>query len=860
MDNFESYVADGHLHLVAPPGSGKTILGLEMIRRLDGNTLILAPTLVIRNQWQKRMLEFFVQDEEFNDFTTNLKRPKRITFSTYQSLYQLYGALEVDSGKEGLLKFIEKHNIKTLVLDEAHHLKNEWWNSLFHLKEIKGLMVVALTATPPYDSERNELDKYFRLCGPIDEEIAVPDLVKNTDLCPHQDFIYFSKPDEPQIRYIVAFRERVMQFVDAIVKDEEFIEILINHPIYKNTNNELERIYEDPAFFSSILIFLREAQIKIDTDKLKVLGFTEQEIDFPSLSYEWLQILIQKLVVDQRGLFTAYEGVLSRIGKELREIGVFESKKVDFIGSDHLYASLANSPSKLRSIGRIVSIEHNVMGESLRMVVLTDFIRKEFLGYTGLDSKELNKLGVISIFQYLRTTSSYKEQLGVLTGSIVILYKTAVALFVEQVNKELYYLTPMKEEEDFFVITPVGKGKNTIVSTITSLFESGSIRILIGTKALLGEGWDAPAINSLLLATYVGSFVSSNQMRGRAIRVRTGHPNKTSNIWHLACLDSTIGDGGKELERLKRRFEAFSGVSLTKTPFIANGLDRLSLPRAFSEEVDLKELNAKMEKIASQRSQLKSRWFAAIENGNVLQRELKVFYKSDLSYKKERQLLSLNMVKYLALEVLVGMGFFLPEFLLKNMEGILQKKYVSVFYLFVVGIMMGFAPKTFKALKLFILFGNTQKRTKKIGKAILSVLLETKVVQTDSSQLEVVLEEHGRGEFTICLKGASQHEGSIFIDLLEEVIAPVENPRYLLINRNWIQRKMGIRRYYVVPNLFGRRKEDAIVFHRSWQKHVGRSKLLYVRSVEGRKELLRARLGHIKYQFHEISRKAISWK
>lgn len=860
MDNFESYVADGHLHLVAPPGSGKTILGLEMISRLGGNTLILAPTLIIRNQWRKRMLEFFVQDEEFNDFTINLKRPKRITFSTYQSLYRLNKSLKVHGGKDGLLEFIKEHNIKTLVLDEAHHLKNEWWNSLFHLKEINGLMVVALTATPPYDSERSELDKYFRLCGPIDEEIAVPDLVKNTDLCPHQDFVYFSKPDEPQIRYIIAFRERVMQFVDAIVKDSGFIEILINHPVYKDTDNELAQVYEDPAFFSSILIFLREAQIEIDRDKLKVLGFTEQQIDFPALSYEWLQILIQKLLVDQRSLLTAYEWILRRIEKELKEIGVFESKKVDFIGGDHLYASLANSPSKLRSIGSIVSIEHDLLGESLRMVILTDFIRKEFLGYSGLDSKELNKLGVIPIFQYLRTTSSQKEQLGVLTGSIVILHKTAVALFVEQVNKELYHLTPLKEEEDFFVITPAGKGKNAIVSTITSLFESGVVKILIGTKALLGEGWDAPAINSLLLATYVGSFVSSNQMRGRAIRVRAGHPNKTSNIWHLACLDSTVEDGGKDFERLKRRFEAFSGVSLSETPSIANGLDRLSLPRTFNVEVDVEVLNAKMAKIATERELLKSRWFTAIENGNVLQRELRVFYQSNLPYKKQRQLLSLNMVKYLALEVMLGVGLFLPEFLVKNMQSILQKRYLSVFYLFVVGIMMGFAPKTFKAIKLFILFGNTQNRTKKIGKAILSVLEGTKMLQTDSSQLEVVLEEHGSGEFTICLKGASQHEGSIFIDLLEEVIAPVENPRYLLVNRNWIQRKMGIRRYYVVPNMFGRRKEDAIAFHRSWQKHVGRSKLLYTRSIEGRMELLRARLGHIKYQFHEISRKAITWK
>ena len=53
-----------------------------------------------------------------------------------------------------------------------------------------------------------------------------------------------------------------------------------------------------------------------------------------------------------------------------------------------------------------------------------------------------------------------------------------------------------------------------MVAVVTELFEEGRINALVGTKSLLGEGWDAPCINSLILATYVGSFMLSNQMRG----------------------------------------------------------------------------------------------------------------------------------------------------------------------------------------------------------------------------------------------------------------------------------------------------------------------------------------------------------
>ena len=33
LDRFQDYQADGHVHLVAAPGSGKTTIGIELIAR-----------------------------------------------------------------------------------------------------------------------------------------------------------------------------------------------------------------------------------------------------------------------------------------------------------------------------------------------------------------------------------------------------------------------------------------------------------------------------------------------------------------------------------------------------------------------------------------------------------------------------------------------------------------------------------------------------------------------------------------------------------------------------------------------------------------------------------------------------------
>lgn len=38
LDKSDAFMADGHLHLVAAPGSGKTTLGIEFIRRFGQPT------------------------------------------------------------------------------------------------------------------------------------------------------------------------------------------------------------------------------------------------------------------------------------------------------------------------------------------------------------------------------------------------------------------------------------------------------------------------------------------------------------------------------------------------------------------------------------------------------------------------------------------------------------------------------------------------------------------------------------------------------------------------------------------------------------------------------------------------------
>lgn len=863
LEGFPVHLEDNHLHVVAPPGSGKTVLGLEMVRRINKKTLILAPTLTIRNQWHERMLECFVNSENSISTSFDLKNPETLTFSTYQSLHSFYKN-ELDSSETKLLTFFENAGIKNLVLDEAHHLKNEWWKPLFSLKKLPDSTLISLTATPPYDSEAREIAKYFELCGPIDMEIGLPELVKEGNLCPHQDYIYFSKPQQEQIRYIIKYREQLVAFVSSLKANEEFRKFILKQPFYADTENSIEAVYEQPDLYSAILIYLNSIDFKIPLDKIELLGAKPKDITFPSLSYEWVEALLQPLLVDERALYIENESLLNTIEKDLKKIGAFDKKRVNLVGENNFYRSLSQSPSKLKSIVEIAKIEADTLGNSLRMVILSDYIRKEFLDFKYGDSlSEINKLGVIPIFQYLRNAirndlnfSLQKSKLAVLSGSLILIHNSLVDELTARISLEAFSQSILWDTE-FLIITPTASGKKEIVSAMTQLFEEGFIEVLIGTKSLLGEGWDAPAINTLVLASFVGSFVTSNQMRGRALRVNPLKPEKVANIWHLACIDPTSEIGGADVETLMRRFDAFCGISLEGKPFIENGIDRLGVTNQVSE-IDV--INDKMQSLSRNRKNVKERWEIALEKGSILIRELKLDFVKEKSSGKPKKLYFRDLVKYTFVELTALMLITLPELFINNFFTLISKGVLAFFYAVVSGIAILFIPKTFKALKLYLKYGRRDKELGKIANALKLAMIEKQIIKTSANDIEVVIEEFSQIEITCFLQGATVKESLLFIDYLEEIISPVENPRYIITQAAWFRNLLGLSNYYTVPKIFAERRKDADVFFNNWKKFNKSANLTFTRNPEGKKLLLKARFHYFQEDNNVSSKKALIWK
>lgn len=85
LEQMEQSLQDRKFHIVAPPGSGKTIIGLELIRRLGARAVVFAPTTTIQSQWYQKVGMFLPEGGSIEQYASmDPSRPAPIQIFTYQ--------------------------------------------------------------------------------------------------------------------------------------------------------------------------------------------------------------------------------------------------------------------------------------------------------------------------------------------------------------------------------------------------------------------------------------------------------------------------------------------------------------------------------------------------------------------------------------------------------------------------------------------------------------------------------------------------------------------------------------------------------------------------------------------------------
>ncbi|MCQ4023275.1 MULTISPECIES: DEAD/DEAH box helicase family protein [unclassified Ruminococcus] len=845
LNNAQSHINDGKIHIVAAPGSGKTILGLELIRRINRPALILSPSVTIKQQWGERFCSGFLNGQSGDGYISyDLKNPSLLTSVTYQALHSAFTKTsipnehsdddddcEYDAPEDfkdfDLIAQIKAHGIGTICLDEAHHLRSEWQKSLEgFIEAVSGsVYVISLTATPPYDSTPNEWKRYISLCGEIDEEIFVPQLVAQKTLCPHQDYIYFNYPTDEETAVLRQYNQKAEQTVKEVLSGEIFKQILFS-PVLSSYRENEECILDNTQGFIAILCLAKHVGVKIPNDLITLVSPSDR---LPEYSITFAQTAFQ-FVIDSPSIFG--EQVSKALLTKLSQSGLIEKKAVALTGNGKINKMMISSLGKLKSIEAIASAELKSLGCNLRMLILTDYIKRDMLGIVGTQSN-ITSMGTVPIFEALRRTLGSSASIAVLSGGLVILPNniiTAVSQLAAKAGVEFSSkpIADTSHSEAAFS----GSNKNK-VAVITEAFSQGLINILIGTKSLLGEGWDSPCINSLILASFVGSFMLSNQMRGRAIRMDKTNPGKASNIWHLVTVEpdtqNSGGIAGNDFATMERRFEGFLAPSYNKNT-IESGVQRLDIIKPPYTKEGFDRINAQMLELSQNRAAMAARWQNSIGVG----KKTEVIDVSEIPAEvqpqgysfKNRLALVMLIISLVVLVVSVVCALTLNTLSI-TAGAVLAAAFALAGLIF-----------AFVTLSKTSGFVSPKKTVQTFATALLRSLKSAGEINSQDAYVEVTSDKAGT-TVSAALKNASAHEKEVFKKAIKELLSPIENPRYVLVKKKNVRRIYS--QSYACPAILGTKKENAQLLAANLRSSMGDSEVIYTRSREGRAELLACR-------------------
>ena len=232
--------------LVAPPGSGKTIIGIELIAKLSQSTLILVHKKQIFDQWVDRIESFLdIPKKEIGKFCSGKKKiGDKVTVAMVQTLNRM----------DNLQDYSDSFGM--IIVDECHHMPAKMFRNT--ITKFNPYYLYGLTATP--ERKNNDVKLIFIYLGEILYEIE-------KDFCDKKSLSNKNNAEGKSQRTKLIIKETSLK-IPFKMKTNDF-QILFKIMIFDSNRNE--QIIND---------------IKNEADKgLKCLVLTERKEHVEVLSY-----------------------------------------------------------------------------------------------------------------------------------------------------------------------------------------------------------------------------------------------------------------------------------------------------------------------------------------------------------------------------------------------------------------------------------------------------------------------------------------------------------------------------------------------------------------------------------------------
>ena len=930
------------VHLVAPPGAGKTLLGLLLAARRGRRAVVFAPTTAIRGQWVEAARALAHDDAAVSD---DPDRPADLTALTYQAMSvvdssepfaglararwvdelvsddctpdraeQWLDALRTsnaaaygrgirsrsralrrtlarqDAGAltaalhpraRDLLERLIGEGVETIVLDECHHLLDHW--ALVVAALVARLraagrepLVIGLTATLPSPEDANEYDNYVSLLGEVDLEVPVPAMVREGDLAPYRDLVHVVEPTEQERAFLSAHADALAEAVRttfAVGSGRAFLRETLQPSL-----SAAEAAVEPPAAGPRTLAATpapspdprgadrsrlapppapRDPGAAIDAALTAAFAadFAGAEAAAAMFSViapddaltarlpavarrapttdEALRLLgryaLDRVLPDpsRAGDWQRLRRLLADFGYALTDRGVRRTR-------DPIDTVLASSLSKDRGACDILAREFAELGERLRALVVTDFVT-----HGNVHGGLLGSAGAVRTFSIVATDAETSALRAILvTSSTVRIAVRHQSTVLPALARELgAELTAEPCADDAAAVEVHGSAGAGVVGAVSRLLAAGALDVVVGTRGLFGEGWDCPAVNTLVDLTAVATPSATQQLRGRTLRLDPDWPEKVAHNWTVSALlppDSPL-DAQPDAARLRRKHARLWGLDADHPDRIVRGVEAAlghDRRRALDEVLD-KAPGASLQRVdgltsAPPRDHTRSAWRIGTPYDD----------REQLSAVVERPartpVFSTSVVAARALGGWLGVSAGLPAALLA----------LSFFLPAASGVALGGAIALAGAVvsaPLFVAWRRTSRQAgdatatlQNIAGVVWTSLSESGRVQPHLAGLTLVVEGRDADSIRaeIRVPHASLADQRAFGVALEEVCGPIRTPRFVLeIDRGggpwWVRQalkragRFQPRQFVAVPAEIGRRRADALRFHGAWQVHVG---------------------------------------
>jgi hypothetical protein len=785
---------DRATYLVVPPGGGKTLIGLEAARRLGRPTVVLCPNTAIQAQWMAQWQAAF--GPAAVPATASRELPTPLTVLTYQALCTLGAA---GNGEE------EAGRVR--VLGPRTRLDGDGGLSLLHPNG--RALIARLRAGGPWTLVLDECHHLLELWGRLLQAVI-------------------GELDKPRVVGLTATPPHLMTAEQAVLHRALFgrVDLEVSAPAL--VREGLLAPYQELAFLT------RPTPAEADYIHGESLRFAELRAGLLDPGFASVPFLgwLQARVVERR----SPEGVQVSWARFEKD----EPALADAAVRLHV-AGLLDLPEGAR-----VREQHRHPPAAADWVALIgDYTQRCLLA--SEDPRDERALGAIR--RALPAVGYRLTRAGVRAGEspvdrVLARSESKAGAAIEILAAESAELGSRLRA---LVLCDFEDAGGMVPADLAGVLQAGSGGARLVLETLLADP-QAAALDPVLVIDLTAATTPTSvvQARSRALRLDAGWPGKVADNWGVVCVTGDHPKGAADFDRFARKHDRY--FALAQTGDIVSGVahvdPRLS-PYAPPPDEQFDALNATMLRRAAERGGARERWAIGTPYADepvatvtiATRRPLGLPAKAAGSLTRRRRrggwaaavLTAATLVAILAVAAVASAP---AAAVTAGIAAVVIAGLASV-------------GRTARRLAAAPASGSLDD----LAAATADALHAAKLTSRGSDAVRV--EAQADGGYRARLQEVPAAESALFAEALDEVLAPLSQPRYV-IPRLILAPPAGpaaaaglaVRRlvtgyvpatvvYHAVPAALSGNKKLAVAFERAWNARVGPGSVVYAGSPEG---------------------------